>query len=458
MQSLFQWYLILRPESPIIFMNRTIPLLLIVFLSASCTTSGPKLFKKQSPHEQYAARIESAGLRNTTLGRLWFAAADAGMLGLSTIKLPFRETGYFPADNPEASGWRFSAKRGEKLSIQLTKKPLSDFILYLELFEVPEKSGDRPKLLVSADTSGRMDFYEVKKDAQYILRLQPELLRGGEYTITIGNGPSIAYPLQTTGNNHIQSFWGDARDRGTRKHEGIDLFAPFRTPVVAAANGFITRVQETEIGGKVIWLRPSEKDYSLYYAHLDSQTVQEGSQVKTGDIIGLMGTTGNARNTAPHLHFGIYGRGGAIDPFPFVNPEVKSPLPVKGNVKLLDKWIRQEGVPGKLYFAPDIKESNIPIQPNTVFKNKAAIANWYRVMLPDGTTGFILIDKSNSLTVPLRQLKLNVETAIFDNPDTLAARKTIFPAGAMLDVLGNWKEFYYVKNENNLYGWIKKKN
>ena len=72
-------------------------------------------------------------------------------------------------------------------------------------------------------------------------------------------------------------------------------------------------------------MRPAGKDYTLYYAHLDEQLATDGQSVRAGDTIGLIGNTGNARSTPPHLHFGIYTFGEAIDPLPFVNPNIKEP-------------------------------------------------------------------------------------------------------------------------------------
>lgn len=68
-----------------------------------------------------------------------------------------------------------------------------------------------------------------------------------------------------------------------------------------------------------MWLWSPSRGLALYYAHLDRHAVSRGDRVGTGDIVGYVGTTGNARGTPPHLHFGIYARGeGAIDPAPFV--------------------------------------------------------------------------------------------------------------------------------------------
>jgi murein DD-endopeptidase MepM/ murein hydrolase activator NlpD len=68
---------------------------------------------------------------------------------------------------------------------------------------------------------------------------------------------------------------------------------------IAAANGRISSVTENNLGGKVMFMRPAGKDFTLYYAHLDEQLVSEGQDVRTGDTIGLVGNTGNARTTPP---------------------------------------------------------------------------------------------------------------------------------------------------------------
>src|SRR5687767_10233016 len=106
--------------------------LLVLLIAAgviiqSCTTSGPGLFAKKSPHEQYADKINNAGLSKTALGKLWLDAAQAGLTRPLTVNLPYRETGYFPSEQPQSLGLKFTAKRGEKLKIRLDKKPATDF-------------------------------------------------------------------------------------------------------------------------------------------------------------------------------------------------------------------------------------------------------------------------------------------------------------------------------------------
>nr|WP_223845513.1 M23 family metallopeptidase [Flavobacterium selenitireducens] len=127
-----------------------------------------------------------------------------------------------------------------------------------------------------------------------------------------------AFPVAGKGNAAIQSFWGAVRDGGKRSHEGVDIFAKKGTPVIAVSDGTITRAGEYGIGGKQVWLRTSIFGKSIYYAHLDKIAVESGNSVKTGDTVGFVGNTGNAKGGAHHLHFGIYSAMGAVNPLPFI--------------------------------------------------------------------------------------------------------------------------------------------
>jgi hypothetical protein len=279
--------------------------------------------------------------------------------------------------------------------------------------------------------------------------LQPELLKSGNYVLSIGTGPSLAYPIKAPGRNHIQSYWGASRDGGSRSHEGVDMFAKFHTPVVAAANGRITRVNENNLGGKVIFMRPYNKSISLYYAHLDSQLVQAGKDVKQGDTIGLMGNTGNARSTAPHLHFGIYTSNGAVDPFPFINPQIKTPAPVRANTNALNKEFR---------FSRKINFENgnkiYQVDKNTVATVSAATSHQYKIMLPDSTAGFINENLLEELKT-IRSITIKKEKPMFEKPDTTTPVKIFLKKGAAVQVIGEFKNFHLVIYENNL-GWMNK--
>ena len=291
---------------------------LLVFTS-SCN-SAIRLFAKKTAHERYAEEIA-----NTEAGKQWIAVSKTTLESPHTIELPYSQVGYFPANKPKALTLQFTAKQGERFIIELTKRTDSGFVMYADLFE---KKGMATAYIQSADSLQTEFSLDTDETSTYLLRLQPELYQSGTYDLRISIAPSLGFPV--VGNKaKAGSFWGDDRDGGKRNHEGIDIFAPKLTPAVAAADGYITNVQEGGLGGKTVWMRVADRNISLYYAHLDKQLVEAGQRVKKGDTIGLVGNTGNARFTPSHLHFGIYNYHGAVDPWPFVDKNIK----IAGDVK-----------------------------------------------------------------------------------------------------------------------------
>jgi peptidoglycan LD-endopeptidase LytH len=440
-------------------MNRTqtsvlLGILLMISL-ASCTTSGPSgIFGKKTPHEVYGDKLKEAGLGETALARQWFEAAQKSVLQPSMVKLPYSEAGYFAAEQPRAVGLKFTAKRGEKLTINLTKKPTTGLALFIDLYQSPV-SNEVPKLITSADdTTAASLQYDVRQDGMYLVRIQPELLKSGEYTIAITNGPSLAFPVSPGSKSNVGSFWGADRDRGARRHEGIDIFAAKRTPIVAAADGTITSVSENGLGGKVIFLRPSNKDFTLYYAHLDEQLVQQGQQVKAGEVIGLVGNTGNAKTTASHLHFGIYTNGGAIDPFPFVNRTQKQVEKITAPLQQLAKMVRAEKA-AVIYTNVDATGTAVKVEANTLLRVYAATENKYKVALPDGNEGFIASINVASLTKPVKKISVPVAAPILDQPSVTGIKKATINPGENVSVLATFKDYYYVSDKDG-EGWLSK--
>lgn len=117
----------------------------------------------------------------------------------------------------------------------------------------------------------------------------------------------------------LTNSWGDARDGGKRKHRGIDIFAPKGTPIVAVADGIITYIGEQPKGGNCLWLT-TENGPAFYYAHLDrwAPGLYEGMEVRTGDLLGFVGNTGNAKHTPPHLHFAVNQDDEMVNPYPIL--------------------------------------------------------------------------------------------------------------------------------------------
>jgi len=161
--------------------------------------------------------------------------------------------------------------------------------------------------------------YDVDRDGDLLLRAQPVLGAEGAFRVLAQARASLAFPVAGISPRSVQSRFGDPRDAGARRHEGIDIFAPRGTSVMAAADGWVTGSTTNRLGGNVVWVWSPARGIRTYYAHLDRQAVSPGARVHAGEVIGYVGNTGNARTTAPHLHFGVYAAvGGAVDPLPFV--------------------------------------------------------------------------------------------------------------------------------------------
>lgn len=131
----------------------------------------------------------------------------------------------------------------------------------------------------------------------------------------------LTVPVAGVQRASLHSSWGEPRS-GHRRHEGIDIFARRGTPVVAAADGEVIRIGHDRLGGNVVWVAGGGARL-YYYAHLDrfEPGLAVGQRVEAGAPLGRVGTTGNARGTPPHLHFGVYPAAHAffaVDPTPLL--------------------------------------------------------------------------------------------------------------------------------------------
>ncbi|WP_425489347.1 M23 family metallopeptidase [Cognatilysobacter bugurensis] len=121
---------------------------------------------------------------------------------------------------------------------------------------------------------------------------------------------SLMVPVQGVTPDQLSDTFGDSR--GTdRVHEALDILAPAGTPVVAVADGPVAKLFDSKAGGLTIYQFDPTGTYSYYYAHLQSYApgLEEGQVLQRGQVIGYVGSTGNADPTAPHLHFAVFELG-----------------------------------------------------------------------------------------------------------------------------------------------------
>ena len=419
------------------------PALLSAIVLSACSSASTNIFNKKTPLEKYEDKLEDNGLEKTPEGRQWLAASLMALQQPVTVELPYRHAGIFSSVKPQSIGLFFTAKRGQRLIFDLDKTDTSSFVLYAELYRQDASGGTT--LLQSPDTNVSGFTYDVPETGAYILKVQPQLFRVGNYELSVSTGPSLAFPVGDK-KAYIGSIWGDDRDGGKRSHEGVDIFAPKRTPAVAAADGYIASVREGGIGGKTVWLRPEGKNITLYYAHLDEQLVQEGQQVKKGDTIGLVGNTGNARTTPPHLHFGIYGFGGAVDPFPFVNRQVKAAPAV--NTKKMAEQLR---------LVKDLTLPQFNAKKNTLLMPLAVTSKGYIAELPDGRLVQTTFASVQSASKPIRKSIAALATALYKLPSAEGGSSHTLQPGSTVSVIGYFNEYAYIRS-GEAEGWILESN
>ncbi len=139
---------------------------------------------------------------------------------------------------------------------------------------------------------------------------------------------ALLIPVRGVRPTELQDTFDDRRGGGGRPHEALDIMAARGTPVLAATDGRIEKLFESVAGGHTIYQFDDSATHAYYYAHLDRYApgLAEGQQVERGAVIGYVGSTGNASEDAPHLHFAIFElgpekqwwEGTAIDPLPLL--------------------------------------------------------------------------------------------------------------------------------------------
>jgi peptidoglycan LD-endopeptidase LytH len=138
-------------------------------------------------------------------------------------------------------------------------------------------------------------------------------------------GRGLLVPVAGVAVSQLQDSFDEGRDE-SRVHRALDILAARGTPVLAADDGRVLRVRPNALGGNTVYATDPEGRVVYYYAHLDAYQpgLAEGQTIARGDVLGTVGTTGNAPKDTPHLHFqvmrmpadGKYWDGEAINPYP----------------------------------------------------------------------------------------------------------------------------------------------
>lgn len=148
---------------------------------------------------------------------------------------------------------------------------------------------------------------------------------GGSAPAPAEGAGALLLPVQGIRVDQLQDTFTDARSEG-RVHDAIDILAPNGTPVLAVADGTVEKLFDSVRGGLTVYQFEPSGRYCYYYAHLDryAEGLAEKKTIKRGEVIGYVGSTGNASPEAPHLHFEIHvlgpekqwWKGESINPYP----------------------------------------------------------------------------------------------------------------------------------------------
>ena len=141
---------------------------------------------------------------------------------------------------------------------------------------------------------------------------------------------TLVVPVLNVKPGDLLNTFRDERDGGERLHEAIDIMAASGTTVVAAAPGMVEKLYQSNAGGNTIYVRSEDRQTLYYYAHLSKYAdgLREGQQIRRGQRLGEVGSSGNADPSAPHLHFALlrttpdaewWEPATAINPYPLLS-------------------------------------------------------------------------------------------------------------------------------------------
>ncbi|UCC74011.1 MAG: M23 family metallopeptidase [Gemmatimonadota bacterium] len=428
-------------------------LVLLLGVAACSRESLREFFAGYTPHERYERALLAAGLDQTALGSDWLAAASTALESAVEISSPYREESYLDPRKAMATAYRVSARRGQRIEATFESEPDTSYQVFIDLFFLSERPGATPRRIASADSLERKLDYLARRDGDYLIRIQPELLRGGRYSITVVVGPSLQFPVSGRDATAIGSWYGDRRDAGRRRHEGLDIFARRGTPVLAAADGVVRSTRNNRLGGNVIWLR-DRFGQTHYYAHLDSQVVRGGQQVTAGDTIGFVGNTGNARTTPPHLHFGLYSSG-SFDPYPALQQLPTTPASFSGVSSLIGGLARVTRDGARIRALPTTRSTTLAELPrHAPLRVEAGTGAWYRVLTPDGTVGYVAASLTEPADSPIRSTLVAEGALLLTEPAATAVAVGVVAAGSEVPVLGAYEEFLFVQVPGGKVGWL----
>lgn len=423
-------------------------IMLIVMLGAAALYFKDYLLL--SPHDSYYSALLREDLKATA--ERWKTEAEESLVAPLRISLPYSERRLLEADYLQPITFAFDLQVDELIQINIFPSINTRAEIFVDVFYVKDAATDPVRI---GSMAAREQQLRIAADhtGQYRVRIQPSHVAQGLVDIAITSPLRYGFPVDTERDNAVQSFFGVDRDGGARRHEGIDIFAPRGTPVIAAEAGRVTRVGDTPRGGKNVWVRGDNR--SFYYAHLDSIAVSSGDRVMRGDVLGTVGNTGNAVTTSPHLHFGIYKLAqGAVDPLPLVGRKKSAGTYTPPHVEPAPHWLSINTEKANLRSGPSLTTTTVDaLMRDELVQVDSVAGDWLRITTGKGTQGFIARRLTETPAESI--LTLTENHVAFSLPDDTAPVLGNFSAGEKLPTLGQFGSFAWVRMPGGVYAWAR---
>jgi murein DD-endopeptidase MepM/ murein hydrolase activator NlpD len=358
----------------------------------------------------------------------------------------------FLAHEPRAIGLQFDGIKGQRVRINI-ERDQAGMQLFADLLRVvtddDEVTFDH---VASIDTDADEALFRLRDDGQFVLRIQPELLNGVRYTLYLQAAAVIDFPIEGLNERAILSSYGAPRDAGRRQHEGVDIFAPRNTPVLAVADG-VASPRSSKLGGNTVWLRTGQG--SFYFAHLERAAITFKQKVKAGDVIGYVGNSGNAITTRPHLHFGFYRRPvGAIDPTPMLGAREFAELPAEytdrlGYAVTTAAMLNVRGGPSaRATKTAELARGN-------VVRVMAVSGDWLRVSFADSQKGWIHSGYQDPLVERVETIDVEEPALVYPDPAANLEPIAVTAAAQSLDVFSRSEDALLVGEPGSTpLGWL----
>jgi hypothetical protein len=162
-----------------------LPIITILTGCSLADTLRARLAGGASPHQEYANGLIDAGLAETPTGRAWLETAGFALASPRSVELPFNEEGWLEPDRADALGLRFDVPAQRWVMVRINLEEPDSARVFIDAFRVPQDPMDSLEAIASArDTSNQLTF-RMRRRGTVVVRVQPELLRGGPYQLTV---------------------------------------------------------------------------------------------------------------------------------------------------------------------------------------------------------------------------------------------------------------------------------